>query len=153
MSRLVLGAIRLYQRFVSPYKGFGCAYRLHTGCASCSTLGYRAIRRHGLRVGLGLLGRRLDRCGEAHRRHRSHLNRRLDPQAGLCDLDCDLPCDALSGRGLSRALANCGSAACDFASCAPCDGCDWRRRRPTERTEKWVRVPPQRARDPARRRP
>jgi len=51
---LALLAITLYQRHLSPYKGFRCAYALHTGRASCSRLGYRAIRRHGLR-GLGLL--------------------------------------------------------------------------------------------------
>ena len=44
-------AIGAYQRYLSPYKGFCCAYRAHTGRASCSALGARVIRRHGLLAG------------------------------------------------------------------------------------------------------
>lgn len=51
-----------YQRYVSPYKGFCCAYRVHTGRASCSTLGRRVIRAHGLFGGLVLLSQRFRRC-------------------------------------------------------------------------------------------
>ncbi len=36
MQRLVLWAIEVYQRHLSPRKGFSCAYRCHTGHASCS---------------------------------------------------------------------------------------------------------------------
>jgi putative component of membrane protein insertase Oxa1/YidC/SpoIIIJ protein YidD len=52
VKTLLLTLIRLYQRHVSPRKGFACAYRVHTGCASCSHLGYRAIRRYGVWQGL-----------------------------------------------------------------------------------------------------
>ena len=45
---LALAAITLYQRFVSPRKGFSCAYRFHTGGPSCSVLGFRAVRRYGV---------------------------------------------------------------------------------------------------------
>ena len=61
MKQLALAAIRLYQRHLSPHKGFCCAYRVHTGRASCSSLGYRAIRRFGLWLGLVILHRRLDK--------------------------------------------------------------------------------------------
>ena len=43
---LVLKSIVWYQRILSPHKGFSCANAHHTGCASCSRLGYRVIRRH-----------------------------------------------------------------------------------------------------------
>ena len=49
---LALCAITFYQRCLSPAKGFSCAYRFHTGCQSCSVLGYRAIRRFGVWRGL-----------------------------------------------------------------------------------------------------
>lgn len=88
MKHLLLAAIRIYQRFLSPHKGFRCAYRAHTGRASCSTLGYRAVRRHGVFGGLGLLRERTDRCGVAHRRL---TVRPAALQRGDCD--CDLPCD------------------------------------------------------------
>ena len=38
MRALALVAIGAYQRYVSPYKGFCCAYRAHTSRASCSAL-------------------------------------------------------------------------------------------------------------------
>ena len=70
MTRLfVLAVIRLYQRHLSPHKGFHCAYRVHTGRASCSALGYRVVRRHGVFAGLGLIRERTQLCGVAHRRH------------------------------------------------------------------------------------
>ncbi|MBX9296140.1 membrane protein insertion efficiency factor YidD [Chromobacterium vaccinii] len=50
-KRLALWLIRIYQRQLSPRKGYGCAYRAATGRSGCSGLAYRAIRRHGLRRG------------------------------------------------------------------------------------------------------
>jgi putative component of membrane protein insertase Oxa1/YidC/SpoIIIJ protein YidD len=32
-----------YQRFISPYKGYTCAYRVHAGRAWCSAFGKRVI--------------------------------------------------------------------------------------------------------------
>jgi putative component of membrane protein insertase Oxa1/YidC/SpoIIIJ protein YidD len=86
MRQLALCAIQLYRRYVSPYKGFSCAYRVHTGCASCSTLGYRAIRRYGLRNGLGILSHRLDRCSFAHGLSEKKRSSHRSSQAGFCDM-------------------------------------------------------------------
>ncbi|MDQ1813775.1 membrane protein insertion efficiency factor YidD [Massilia sp. CCM 9210] len=54
MKTLALSAIGFYQRHLSPYKGFRCAYCAYTGNASCSALGARAIRRYGVWDGLGV---------------------------------------------------------------------------------------------------
>jgi putative component of membrane protein insertase Oxa1/YidC/SpoIIIJ protein YidD len=54
-----------YQRYLSPYKGFCCAYREHTGRASCSMLGRRVIRARGLFSGLVLLSKRFRRCSQS----------------------------------------------------------------------------------------
>ncbi|NUZ05352.1 membrane protein insertion efficiency factor YidD [Schlegelella koreensis] len=150
MRTVVLAAIRAYQRFVSPYKGFCCAYRQHTGRASCSTLGYRVIRRHGVVGGLTLLRQRTYRCGVSHRRF-AFRSQRLHPERGVCDCDlpCDSDCDLPSGRGLSKV--------CDFLSCCDCGGCDWPRRerrdhrRKSMEKEKYVYIPPQRRSPPKRR--
>jgi uncharacterized protein len=93
MRQFVPGAIRVYQRYVSPYKGFCCAYRTHTGRSSCSQLGYRAVRRFGVFAGLGLTRQRTHLCGVAHRRHRASHPRIPQSQRGACDIGCDLPCD------------------------------------------------------------
>ena len=58
--------ITLYQRYLSPRKGFRCAYRVrHRRRDSCSQYAKRAIGRLGLIAGLWLLRRRMKRCRAA----------------------------------------------------------------------------------------
>jgi putative component of membrane protein insertase Oxa1/YidC/SpoIIIJ protein YidD len=110
---LLLAAIRAYKRLVSPHKGFACAYRVHTGAASCSTLGYRAVARYGVFRGLGVLGLRLEQCRLKHERHggRRLLARRS--QAGFVDCACDASlcdgsiCDLCGGALDCLDLAAC----------------------------------------------
>jgi putative component of membrane protein insertase Oxa1/YidC/SpoIIIJ protein YidD len=143
MKSLALGAIRFYQRHLSPHKGFCCAYRQHTGAGSCSELGHRAIRRYGVFQGLSVLNRRLTLCGVAHRRFDPRV-RPLAAQRGDCDVGgcdpggCDLPGHLDCGdvkKGFSWV--------CDGASC--CDGCDWPRRKQGKQ-EGHVYIPPKRRR-------
>jgi uncharacterized protein len=107
MKHLLLAAIRSYQRYISPYKGFSCALRVHRGGQGCSAYGYRVIERFGVRRGYALLRRRLAACSEVHRAAHKPLNY----QAGYCD--CDVPSLDLGG------VCDClGSAAnCDCGSC------------------------------------
>ncbi|MDQ8021143.1 MAG: membrane protein insertion efficiency factor YidD [Moraxellaceae bacterium] len=136
---LLLVAIRGYKRFVSPWKGFRCAYGVHTGHASCSTLGLRAVRRHGALRGLGILDLRLARCAEAHRRYGQSSppqRRPLAAQRGDCDLPCDTDCDL--PRGAMSRLTN-------LLSCADCCTCDLpgRRNKQDDKARK-IHVPPRR---------
>ncbi|WP_165928645.1 membrane protein insertion efficiency factor YidD [Iodobacter fluviatilis] len=107
MRFILLLFIQIYKKYISPYKGFCCAYRAHTGRASCSTLGFRAIRRHGAFLGLAVLRQRMFRCGQAYQQH---LNPYRHPQfqRGYCDLPCDIDM-------------------CDAMDCL--SGCDWPRRK------------------------
>jgi putative component of membrane protein insertase Oxa1/YidC/SpoIIIJ protein YidD len=120
MRPLLIALIRGYQRWLSPRKGFQCAYHRHTGRATCSTLGLRAVRRYGVVGGLRVLRERFAACGEAHDALRGGDTLRVPRlQRGSCDLD--LPCDfdlpgGSSGRG------------CDANTC-PCDWPTSRRRR------------------------
>lgn len=110
-ASLALRAIRLYQRHLSPRKGFSCAYRVHKGGASCSAHGYRVIARHGLALGLPLLRRRLRRCGEVHEAARTFPDPALRYQRGECDL---IPCDCHSpaGKGALCELGCQGAGEC-----------------------------------------
>lgn len=145
MEHFFLRIIRFYQKYISPYKGFCCAYRCYTGHASCSDLGYRAIRHYGIRRGIGVLRQRLVKCGVAYRRF-SAVTRSLDKQAGHCDLPCDIPAD------LSCDLSACdlhghqvGSAVCDILSnCTPCDCGDWPGSRRKRNKEDSLYLPPNR---------
>lgn len=141
MTWLALWAIGFYQRHISPYKGFRCAYRAHTGRAGCSALGKRAVRRYGFWRGVLVLDARLHKCGVAYRRYQAP--RALAGQAGFLDCDCagcDMPgsCDLPGDCGSSCKKA--GSAACDILSC----GCDWPRRR--SRQDEYVVIPPRKGR-------
>lgn len=129
MKFLFLWAITAYQRHLSPRKGYGCAYRIHTGCAGCSALGYRAVRRYGVLRGWQVLRRRLFLCGVAHRRHGQRIVRPAAAQRGDCDPGCDLPLDGScdgSGKGPAGRL-------CDGLSCCgdagSCDGPDRKRQK------------------------
>ena len=111
MRALALASIGVYQRYISPHKGFCCAYRAHTGGASCSQLAYRAIRRLGVFTGLGVLRWRLAECAAAFKaRHGSQESKRR--QRGSCDAPCDIP-------DVSCAVDVCNSVPCD------CGGCDF----------------------------
>lgn len=115
MKRLALALIRAYQRWISPRKGFTCAYRLHGGGAGCSGVGARLIRRHGVWNGLPLLRERLRRCGEVHRQW--HAARPLAAQRGDCDIGCiDLPGLDCEGPGRLNPLDACDCCSCDWPS-------------------------------------
>lgn len=57
MGRLFIGAIRLYQLFLSPLLGANCRFT-----PSCSAFGVEAIRLHGPWRGGWLTLRRIARC-------------------------------------------------------------------------------------------
>lgn len=57
MGRLFIGAIRLYQLFLSPLLGANCRFT-----PSCSAYGVEAIRLHGPWRGGWLTLRRIARC-------------------------------------------------------------------------------------------
>ena len=124
MRSAALFAIELYQRYLSPYKGYCCAYRVVTGGASCSALGYRAIRRFGVWDGLTLLRERFALCALACRRWRARM--KAPRQRGFIDGACDptmcipdpgacdpssLPCDA------SSLPCDCSGSPCDVLDC------------------------------------
>jgi putative component of membrane protein insertase Oxa1/YidC/SpoIIIJ protein YidD len=108
-QRIALASIAFYRAHLSRHKGFKCAYAHHTGCASCSALGFRAIRRFGLRQGLSVLRARLDQCALKHKLYSRRVPR-YHPQAGFCDLDCG-GCDV-----------DFAGAACDGADCCDAPG-------------------------------
>jgi putative component of membrane protein insertase Oxa1/YidC/SpoIIIJ protein YidD len=122
MKQPALLAIRLYRRYLSPYKGFCCAHRVLAGGESCSVYGYRVIERHGVTVGGALLRRRLSACRHMLERARAlsatrpvatqryagaglHARR----QAGFCD-GCDVPCDV---PDVCDSLGDCSSGSGD----------------------------------------
>lgn len=147
MKILALLAIRFYQRMLSPYKGFCCAYAAYTGHASCSALGYRAIRRYGVVDGIAVLDARLAKCGVAYRRYSPQVPRALGRQGGFLDCSCDAGgCDAGSCGMPNWNAAGCDTNQggvkdnCDFNPC-DCVDCDWDKKRNSD-DEQYVVIPP-----------
>ena len=61
-SDSAIALIGTYQRYISPHKGFSCAYRASSDRPSCSAFAQRVIRRFGLLEGLLLLRLRFAAC-------------------------------------------------------------------------------------------
>jgi len=122
---LLLAAIRAYKRHLSPRKGFSCACRVHLGIPSCSTLGLRAISRHGAWRGLGVLRLRLELCHRVAEEFRGRTFVVRPAQAGF--VDCDVPCDASCVEPPACDTCSLGEA-CELASCLDCGDvgdCGW----------------------------
>jgi len=66
LDRLTLSGIRLYQRRLSPHKGFCCAHATLHGGESCSAAVARIVREDGLRGGRARIAARF---GERRRAH------------------------------------------------------------------------------------
>ena len=79
---IALGGIELYQRYISPYKGYRCAYGVHCGGPSCSDYGKQVISEEGVVVGTVRLFHRFQECREA-----GMLVRNNPVRAGECS-DC-----------------------------------------------------------------
>ena len=149
LRSLALFAIRLYQRHLSPKKGFGCAYRLVYGGCGCSGVGYRLIRRYGVFSGCRLLRLRLAHCRFAYTHYcapapsPAPTAKRANGMAYYQRGDC-VPCDAgcLDVGGCDACdwgapdACHCDTCDCshartqlrgivgDYADACPCDACD-----------------------------
>ena len=116
--------IGLYQRFLSPYKGFRCAYAAWHGGPSCSAAIKDLIREHGVFAALPGVRQRFSDCraayvrlnAEPHKKRKPKEDGRPKPQRekescldmaaeGVCEGVCDSGCDGVFNH------------ACD----APCD--------------------------------
>lgn len=135
---LMVKAVRFYQRFLSPYKGFRCAHAKYTGDISCSNYGLKVLKECSPQDAISLIRHRLKACSHIshmyqpacvhhvyeHKpfsrlvQHKGNFSSRKN-QAGFvdgCDVpvsDCDIPsCD----------LPDCGSFAPDCSAIEGCGG-------------------------------
>ena len=67
-AAIMVGAIRGYQRWISPYKGYVCAHRQWHGGPSCSEFARRHILENGVWRAIPGIRTRFGECGEAARR-------------------------------------------------------------------------------------
>jgi putative component of membrane protein insertase Oxa1/YidC/SpoIIIJ protein YidD len=102
---LATAAIGGYQRFISPYKGFCCAYRFHTGRRSCSAYARVIVERLGALALRDAMPRQFERCRAAFAALQKSDSGKRENKRWWEHCDCN-PCDLLS----------CGDLPCD---CSP----------------------------------
>ena len=57
MKKILIGSIKTYQKYISPYKSTKCPY-----FPSCSCYGIQAVEKHGAIKGSALTAWRILRC-------------------------------------------------------------------------------------------
>ncbi|MBS7809100.1 membrane protein insertion efficiency factor YidD [Variovorax sp. PCZ-1] len=93
-------AIGAYQRYLSPHKGFCCAYRVHTGRRSCSAYARGVTQRLGLFALVTALPKQFSRCKTAYQSMQTAIalennnkNNQRKEDENICKDFCD-PCQA-----------------------------------------------------------
>ena len=112
--------IRLYQRFISPYKGYRCAHRALHGGPSCSEFARLYALDHGLWAMLAALRIRFRECRLAKETMMFARKGRRDRRSRLTGSACDAvtSCTDTGPCGSSKDID--ASGACDALP----DGCD-----------------------------
>ena len=65
-NNIFIKAIHLYQKFISPRKGYCCAHRTYHGRSSCSEYAIHSLNKHNLLISLSLMKRRFLACQMAY---------------------------------------------------------------------------------------
>lgn len=64
---IVVFLISFYQRFLSPLKGFSCAYRVYHDSPSCSAYVKQVFLEQDFKVAIAMANQRFGECEEANR--------------------------------------------------------------------------------------
>ncbi|MGL4674461.1 MAG: membrane protein insertion efficiency factor YidD [Wohlfahrtiimonas sp.] len=131
ISYLALQCIVFYQKWISPYKGFCCAYKHKTGGHSCSQYALKVVRRFGVWGLLRGLPQQFDRCHHAYLelQKEQEEEEKKKKEYSWCDCaptDCGVGDCTMPKKSCSTGDSGAGS--CDAISCdsLPCDAmpCD-----------------------------
>ena len=117
------GSISAYQKWLSPHKGFCCAYGVATGRWTCSSYAKKVVTERGTLALAKALPRQFARCRKAHAALLAIA------AAGITALGAEETGDAEAGEkkpDTKKADSSWwGDGACavlEIASCLPCDG-------------------------------
>jgi len=122
MKIIFLKLISLYKKFISPYKGFRCAYGVLHGGDTCSSVVYSLIERHGVVDGYPLISEQFNQCNSAY--HTLLEEKKNEPDEDHNDETdkchhfkyCDLPYQGIDCLSIGRCGGRGTTADCD----APC---------------------------------
>lgn len=113
LSNTMTLGVAIYQKIISPRKGFSCAHRRLYGGVSCSEFFRQSIRTHGVAEAIPRFQARLIDCKQANHQ--------------LCQYRLVNLSDSLYAQGLKKKVGKkiakgCGCG-CDVCDCDFCD-CD-----------------------------
>lgn len=102
VSAMAVGTIGVYQRYISPHKGFQCAHRVFSGGPSCSEFAKQAILAQGLIGAIPQIRHHFVECRDAYSLLQLRLHAQsptdvdekspLARQGDCCVNICTLPC-------------------------------------------------------------
>lgn len=130
LSRAALLGIHAYQRWLSPRKGYRCAYSVRHGGTGCSGYAKAAIRENGLLAAIPLVRARFADCRAAFAEIRSEDNRRrkrsrwwhyADP-TDCCNCGPSVQSCRFGGRSGASDTGLCDINPCDGNGC-DCNPC------------------------------
>ncbi|PHI29759.1 membrane protein insertion efficiency factor YidD [Budvicia aquatica] len=115
-SALAVGLIRFYQRYISPHKGFSCAYHQMTGKSSCSSYALKMVQRNGVMSLFTALPKQFSRCSSAYQTYLQQTDKRQKPQKKPKSERCG-DCVDMTECVPTRACKDLS----DFGHCDVCD--------------------------------
>lgn len=116
ISRVVLMMIGAYQSYLSPRKGFSCAYRVAHGGPGCSGYAKATIATNGVFAAWPDIRRRFDACKQVAQQMRDS-----DPEKD----DTNTPNRRKKGGWfIADCLTGCGPSPCGRSTNTKSDGCD-----------------------------
>lgn len=133
LSAIALKLVRVYQKYISPYKGFKCPYGVHVpGAKSCSGYAVKALKEEPFFQAYANIRQRLVCCHEVNKLftslHRRRYSAMSKAQAGFVDCDCGggADCAPDCGSGPDCATPDCSPDCsvpdCHLFSSHPLDG-------------------------------
>lgn len=128
LTKSSLGLIWFYQRYISPKKGFRCAYRVIHGGTGCSGYAKQRIREDGIIRAIPDIRKRLTACKETALSVRSRCEkgktRRRARKRDGCINSCDCADFSLFTMRTPSLEENSCEGCGDLQSCDGCNGCD-----------------------------
>ena len=128
LTKLSISAITLYQKHISPHKGYCCAHRAYTGEDSCSQYAKVAIAENGLFSAFPLIKEQFDKCSlaaEKMRKEREKKKKEKQDDATEClgDAACELIDPSCDCNIWGRLFRKKKSHSDEYRS-NECDSCD-----------------------------
>jgi putative component of membrane protein insertase Oxa1/YidC/SpoIIIJ protein YidD len=124
----LINLVKIYRKFISPYKGFHCAHAHHLGSLSCSGYGLKILNsQYSIYESLRLIRHRLRSCSHINTLYQKpkiivlplHKNQQgfIDGcDIGGCD-GCDLPdCGIADCHNIIPDIGNCNGCATEAAN-------------------------------------